>query len=299
MVSNNETGWNFNYIVDADGEPWFKGKEIATILGYANTKQAIIVNVDVDDKCKFDTLRGLSDSPLDYNTRNLMYINESGLYSLVMKSNKKEALAFQRWVTKEVLPSIRKTGKYEATTLQQPLAITNPSLKILQDKCGYTPEMINQYKVIHIETEEQLHAKIAYYIKRYYPYLYTDAFLGEMQVHSVDGEISDRRLEASRKGFTSGACDLFISNYHINYRGLCVEFKNAKGTGSLSENQINWLANKAYDGFKVIVSNDYDDIIKQLVEYIDGIRFKCQFCKQHFKTPMSREKHYKWFHRME
>ena len=96
------------------GEPWFKGKEVATILGYKNTMQAIRVNVDDDDKKKMEELGKLSDSSLDANAKRSMYINESGLYSLILRSEKPEAKTFKKWVTSEVLPKIRKTGSYSA-----------------------------------------------------------------------------------------------------------------------------------------------------------------------------------------
>ena len=66
-----------------------------------------------------DELRGVSETPLDHNAKNAMYINESGLYCLVMRSEKPEANAFKRWVVAEVLPSIRKTGAYRILDLPQ------------------------------------------------------------------------------------------------------------------------------------------------------------------------------------
>ena len=77
--------------VCVSGEPWFKGKEVATILGYKNTMQAIRVNVDDDDKKKMEELGKLSDSSLDANAQNSIFINESGVYSLVLRSEKPEA----------------------------------------------------------------------------------------------------------------------------------------------------------------------------------------------------------------
>ena len=85
--------------VCVSGEPWFKGKEVAAILGYANTRQAIRVNVDDDDKKKMEELGGLSDSPLDANAKQSMYINESGLYSLIPRSEKPEATPLDSGLT--------------------------------------------------------------------------------------------------------------------------------------------------------------------------------------------------------
>ena len=74
--------------VCVSGEPWFKGKEVATILGYKNTMQAIRVNVDDDDKKKMEELGGPILGPPDGNERRTVYLNESGLYSLILRSEK-------------------------------------------------------------------------------------------------------------------------------------------------------------------------------------------------------------------
>ena len=90
-----------------DGEPWLVGKDVAEILGYSNPRKALIDHVDADDKgvTKCDTLGG---------AQNLTVINESGFYSLVLSSKLPAAKKFKRWVTAEVLPTIRKTGGYVA-----------------------------------------------------------------------------------------------------------------------------------------------------------------------------------------
>jgi prophage antirepressor-like protein len=95
------------------GEPWFRGKEAAAALGYKNLRQAIRNNVDEEDRATMQNLRGLPSSPLsNANEGACVYISESGLYSLIMSSKLAHAKAFKRWVLKEVLPSIRRTGSY-------------------------------------------------------------------------------------------------------------------------------------------------------------------------------------------
>lgn len=88
-----------------NGEPYFVGKDIAAILGYSNTKDAIQRHVDSDDK-----LRSQITTPS--GTQNMIAINESGLYSLIFGSKLPSAKQFKRWVTSEVLPQIRKTGGF-------------------------------------------------------------------------------------------------------------------------------------------------------------------------------------------
>lgn len=93
-----------------DGEPWFVGKDIAEKLEYRLTRKAILDHVDADDVLKWNVIDSLG------RTQETTIINESGLYSIILTSRKPEARAFKRWVTHEVLPAIRKTGKYETAT---------------------------------------------------------------------------------------------------------------------------------------------------------------------------------------
>ena len=72
-------------------------------MGYANTKQEIRVNVDDDDKKKMEELGGGSDYPLDANAQNSVFINESGVHSLILRCEKPEAKTFKKWVPSEVL----------------------------------------------------------------------------------------------------------------------------------------------------------------------------------------------------
>lgn len=92
-----------------EGEPWFVGKDIAEALGYADTAAALKKHVDDEDKKLF---RADDLSTLKTSNYGAYLINESGLYSLMLKSKMPGAKKFKRWVTSEVLPSIRKTGAY-------------------------------------------------------------------------------------------------------------------------------------------------------------------------------------------
>ena len=89
-----------------DGEPYFVGKDVADILGYAKSRNAIQIHVDEEDKKDALIQGGVG------GTQKMIVVNESGLYSLVFSSKLPVAKQFKRWVTHEVLPSIRKTGNY-------------------------------------------------------------------------------------------------------------------------------------------------------------------------------------------
>lgn len=93
--------------IQQNGEPWFVGKDVAEILGYKDTSDAMKKHVDIEDKLT----RRFADSG---QNREMYIINESGLYSLILSSKMPKAKEFKRWVTSEVIPAIRKTGGYIA-----------------------------------------------------------------------------------------------------------------------------------------------------------------------------------------
>lgn len=109
--------------IQIDGEPWFVGKDVAAALGYQNPNEAIQDHVDDEDKLNSKTLLKLnSKSPgLDLGQRGNWLINESGVYALIFGSKLESAKRFKHWVTKEVLPSIRKTGAYSVPKRVIPL----------------------------------------------------------------------------------------------------------------------------------------------------------------------------------
>ena len=90
-----------------ENEPWFVGKDVAVILGYADPNKAIAMHVDEDDKLNDKSASSLGQ-------RGGWLIKESGLYSLILSSKLASAKRFKKWVTSEVLPSIRKNGGYIA-----------------------------------------------------------------------------------------------------------------------------------------------------------------------------------------
>jgi prophage antirepressor-like protein len=93
--------------MDEKGEPWFVAKDICEVLGFGNYRQALDSHVDTEDVQKLDTLTS-------GGMQAMSALNESGLYSLIMGSKLEGAKRFKRWVTSEVLPSIRKTALYAA-----------------------------------------------------------------------------------------------------------------------------------------------------------------------------------------
>ena len=105
-----------------DGETYFVGKDVASGLGYKNTKNALMRHVDEEDKlgARFTT---------SGQNREMTVINESGLYSLILSSKLDSARRFKRWVTSEVLPQIRKNGRYELEQQNRVLESRNALLE--------------------------------------------------------------------------------------------------------------------------------------------------------------------------
>ncbi|EGT4205414.1 phage antirepressor [Clostridioides difficile] len=104
-------------VIELNGEFWFVGKDIAEQLGYKDTSDALKRHVDDEDK-------GVGEIPTPGGNQNMKVINESGLYSLILSSKLPSAKLFKRWVTNEILPSIRSTGTYNMIDLQPKLPTT-------------------------------------------------------------------------------------------------------------------------------------------------------------------------------
>ena len=104
--------------IEINGEGWLVGKDVAEVLGYSNSRDALSNHVDEEDKASVAIYDGRQN-------RNMTIINESGLYSLVLSSKLPGAKKFKRWVTSDVLPSVRKHGMYATDEL-----LDNPDLLI-------------------------------------------------------------------------------------------------------------------------------------------------------------------------
>lgn len=97
-----------------NNEPWFVGKDVADVLGYSNSRKALNDHVDAEDK---EVLTSRNVTLKNIPNRGITVVNESGLYSLILSSKLPSAKKFKRWVTSEVLPTLRKTGQYQVKEL--------------------------------------------------------------------------------------------------------------------------------------------------------------------------------------
>ena len=114
-----------------DGETYFVGKDVASALGYTNTNQALIKHIDEEDK-------QTSRFEMGGQKYSMVVIKESGLYSLILSSKLESARRFKRWVTSEVLPAIRKNGRYE---LEQQVVKVEEQNRALESRNSYLEDI--------------------------------------------------------------------------------------------------------------------------------------------------------------
>ena len=196
------------------------------------------------------------------------YINESGFYSLVLSSKLETAKKFKKWITSQVLPSIKKYGYYKM--------FDNPNNKMFK-----------------IENETDLHYKVVQLIRNYYPDSILVAGLGENQ------DTEEKRLDSYKKGYQRGQPDLMILDYHKEYKGLCIEFKSPTNNYCVSESQLKMKEKYRNNDYAFILSNDYDKISKNIHKYMAGVRILCKFCPKAFRSKTTLNNHYKVIHRIE
>ena len=243
--------------VRRDGEVLFYAKDVAESLGNANTGKAVRDHVWEEDKHILGELqRGSPEFTLCRGQPNTVLITEQGVYQLIFGSEPKRAKEFRRWVFKEVLPSIRKTGSYEL-----------PKPKPL---CGKQMKLLN---------ETDLHYAVVRYIRRFHPDALIVAGLGEYQA------TAQRRSDAYRKGYIGGQPDLIITNPMNGYNGFSIELKTPKGTGEIRSNQVTWLKLLCERGYRTMISNDYTDIVLRIDEY-----FRVDMTKKHKKETANLKK---------
>ena len=251
---------------------WFRGKDIAKALGYEKTRTAILKHVDDDDKSILEDLRRGPQirAPFKNEQGGSIFINESGLYSLILRSKLESAKVFKRWVTKDVLPSIRKTGRY--------------------DYC--IDHEYNNTLTFKIENETDLHVKVVSFLEKRYPHSLFTVTLGENQ------DTAFKRIDSFKNGYLHGSPDLIINNLHKHYTGFCIEMKSPSGLGHLLPDQSMMLRQYQSNSFKTLVSNDYDQIIEQIIEYFRDVRILWSHCPKRFISSQSLSNHFKSFHKM-
>ena len=298
---NEELGIKINSYIDKQQNVWFKGKDVAKILGYRDTDYAVRRHVSIENKMtqflqpkcspgktpgqqnntkvkcspgktpgQQNGTRGGKITPQQNDTRGkyCTFINEPGFYELVFGSKLVFAKTFRQWVFTTVLPSIRKYGQY----------------KMFDSPWN---------KMIMIGNETDLHYKVVQLIRIYYPNSILVAGLGENQ------DTEDKRLDSYKKGYQRGQPDLMILDFHKDYKGLCIEFKSPTNNYCVSESQLKMKEKYRDNEYAFILSNDYDKISKLIHKYMAGVRIPCKYCSKAFKNKKSLNSHFKVIHRIE
>ena len=291
--TNEDLGIEINSYIDNKQNVWFRGKDVAEILGYSKPRNAIERHVSNNHKMlqwcwgpetgrqqndtrgpetgrQQNVIGGGKTPPQQNDTRGkyCIFIDEAGFYELVFSSKLEAAKKFRDWVFTTVLPSIRKYGQY----------------KMFDSPWN---------KMIMIGNENDLHYKVVDLIRRYYPDSILVAGLGENQ------DTEDKRLDSYKKGYMRGQPDLIILDYHKDYKGLCIEFKSPTNNYSVSEAQLKMKENYRNNDYAFILSNDYDKISKNIHKYMVGVRIPCKYCTRAFRNKKTLNKHYKVIHRIE
>ena len=275
--NNQELGIKLNSLIDKQQNIFFIGKGVAKILGYKDSVNALKRHVSEENKmirfiqvnCRGGKTppqqndnRGGKTPPQQNDNRGKYYtiINEPGFYELVFASKLELAKKFRQWVFTIVLPSIRKFGQY----------------KMFDSPWN---------KMIMISNEKELHYKVVKLIRKYYPDAILVAAMGENQ------DTEKKRLDSFKKGYQRGTPDLMILDYHIDYKGLCIEFKSPTNNFVISESQLKMKEKYKKNNYAFLLSNDFDSICRKIHKYMEGVRIPREYCvkafcnKKNFKQP--------------
>lgn len=181
--------------MNIDGQPWFVGFDVADALGYKNQSDAIMKHVAEEDRqvIQKSQITTLADVP----NRGFTFINESGLYALIFGSKLESAQRFKRWVTSEVLPSIRRTGSYQKPlTPEQMMRI---QLEMIDDVSGRVTKLENTMNIDYGQ-QRVLEKEVA-----------------RVVIESLGGKDSNAYREVSKKVFSE--CNRDVKDYfHVNSR---------------------------------------------------------------------------------
>jgi prophage antirepressor-like protein len=260
IVSHQDFG-NLRVLTVGD-EPWFCANDLAQALRYKRPRDAAANHVRERHKCSYETLRKtLSDSGqpplLPEMHPHTVFVNEAGMYSLIMGSRIEAAEDFKDYVCTEVLPAIRKHGRYFAPT---------------------------------VRNELELHTAVCQYARSRYPLVRITPGLGELQ------DTSEKRIVCYRKGYQGGQPDLILHARSGQFSGLALELKTPKGDGVLRENQREWLEALSKAGYKTVVSSSLDECTAALNSYMANVRICCQHCGGSFKNDKTLAIHMRLYH---
>lgn len=240
--------------VTIDDEPYFVGKDIATILGYSNTRDALAKHVDIEDKNTVAIHDGIT-----RGNPNQTVINESGLYSLILSSKLPQAKEFKHWVTSEVLPTIRKHGAYMTPAkikevLTDPDTIIQLATQLKQEREG---RLIAEQKV------NELTPKATYYDK----VLADKSLVTITQIakdYGMSGRAMNRKLHELKVIYKQGQTWLLYAKYQKTgwTHSETVMVPKKDGTEKAVLN-TKWTQQGRLGLYELLKSNDIIPLIEQ------------------------------------
>ena len=127
-------------------------------------------------------------------------------------------------------------------------------------------------KQIQLMNEFDLHIKVIDFLRKHYPQAIICPGLGENQI------TADLRVKSFLKGYVKGQPDIILLNRHKRFSGLCIELKSPTGNGTVSPEQSRFLDRLQDEGFKTLLANDYDLVLKSIVEYFQDVQTLCIRC---------------------
>lgn len=211
-----------------DNEPWFVGKDVAETLGYGNPRDAVSKHVDDEDKRDGVAIRdsiGREQCPV--------FINESGLYSLVLKSQLPTAKKFKHWVTSEVLPSIRKTGTYVEPS------VSSDYLFLLAESMRQ-----KEQEIARLSTENQIQAEV---IADYTPKIqYLDTIINSGDALATTQIAADYGMSANKLNKI-----LHSAGIQRNVNGQWILYHKHMGMGYTKSETISFTHSDGSAGTKV------------------------------------------------
>lgn len=254
-----------------DGEVWISGADLAKALCYSNPRKAVQDHVDPEDRRDNpEVLWDHTGPPLDPQAlaeatrRDAAYLSESGVYSLLLRSAKPEAKDLKRWLVAEVFPLAR----HQAVRVRHPI----------------------RQRQLQLLNEQDLHLKVVEYIRTFHPSAILVPGLGENQ------DTHEKRVLCWRKGYTRGQPDLLILNRHSRYVGLAVEFKTPAWEREASEAQLTFMEQLRRAGYRCVVSNDYDELLTEILTYFQSARVTCGECRRLFPDEEGLRRHQRATH---
>ena len=240
--------------VTIDDEPYFVGKDIATILGYSNTRDALAKHVDIEDKNTVAIHDGIT-----RGNPNQTVINESGLHSLILSSKLPQAKEFKHWVTSEVLPTIRKHGAYMTPAkieevLTDPDTIIQLATQLKQEREG---RLIAEQKV------NELTPKATYYDK----VLSDKSLVTITQIakdYGMSGRAMNRKLHELKVIYKQGQTWLLYAKYQKTgwTHSETVMVPKKDGTEKAVLN-TKWTQQGRLGLYELLKSNDIIPLIEQ------------------------------------